>query len=47
MHTDEVTLEPNDFILGETAEAIGLPQHLTGLIEGKSGRARYLALGSA
>ncbi len=37
----EVTLEPKEFLLRETAEAIGLPQHLAGLIEGKSGRARH------
>ena len=41
VRADEVTLEPNDFLLGETAEAMGLPQHLAGLIEGKSGRARH------
>lgn len=37
----EITLEPGDFLLGETSEAIALPQHLAGLIEGKSGRARH------
>lgn len=37
---DELVLAPNEFVLGETAEAIGVPLHLCGWIEGKSGRAR-------
>jgi deoxycytidine triphosphate deaminase len=37
---DEVVLGPGEFILGETAEAISIPNHLCGWIEGKSGRAR-------
>ena len=37
----EITIQPGEFVLGETAEAIGLPQHLAALIEGKSGRARH------
>lgn len=39
--TPEITLAPHEFLLGETAEGISLPQHLAGLIEGKSGRARH------
>jgi deoxycytidine triphosphate deaminase len=38
--TDEVVLKPGEFLLGETAEAIAIPNHLCGWIEGKSGRAR-------
>jgi dCTP deaminase len=37
----DVVLGPGDFVLGETAEALSLPQHLAGWIEGKSGRARH------
>lgn len=39
--TDEVVLQPGEFALGETKQAIGLPAHLAALIEGKSGRARH------
>jgi dCTP deaminase len=41
VHVQEITINPGEFVLGETAEAIGLPQHLAALIEGKSGRARH------
>lgn len=37
----EVILKPGDFILGETAERIGLADDLGALIEGRSGRARH------
>jgi deoxycytidine triphosphate deaminase len=37
---DEVVLNPGELLLGETAEAISIPTHLCGWIEGKSGRAR-------
>lgn len=39
--TDEVLLKPGDLVLGETAEAVTIPQHLCGWIEGKSGLARH------
>ncbi len=39
--TDEIVLAPGEFLLGETAEAISLPEHLAAFIEGKSGRARH------
>jgi dCTP deaminase len=39
--SNEVTLAPGEFVLGETAEGISLPRHLAGLVEGKSGRARH------
>lgn len=39
--TDTLVLDPGDFVLGETAEAVSLPHHLCGLIEGKSGVARH------
>ena len=38
---DAYILKPGGFVLGETAEAISIPQHLCGLIEGKSGVARH------
>lgn len=38
---DEILLPPGEFLLGETAEGITMPQHLCGWIEGKSGRARH------
>lgn len=38
---DVIMMQPGDFLLGETAEGIGMPQHLAGWIEGKSGRARH------
>jgi deoxycytidine triphosphate deaminase len=41
---DELILESHEFALSETAEGVSLPQHLTGLIEGKSGRARHALL---
>jgi deoxycytidine triphosphate deaminase len=37
----EIILEPGDFVLGETAEAMSLDDNLCALIEGKSGRARH------
>lgn len=37
---DELVLEPREFVLAETAEALGVPLDLCGWIEGKSGRAR-------
>ncbi len=37
---DDVVLEPGEFLLGETAEAIAISNNLCGWIEGKSGRAR-------
>ncbi len=36
----ELVLAPREFVLAETAEAIGLPLDMCGWIEGKSGRAR-------
>ena len=36
----ELVIEPGEFLLAETAEALGVPLHLCGWIEGKSGRAR-------
>ena len=39
--TDDLELEPGEFVLGETAEAISIPEHLVAWIEGKSGRARH------
>ncbi len=39
--TDILQLAPGDLVLGATAEAITMPQHLAGWIEGKSGRARH------
>lgn len=39
--TDELLLPPGDFVLGETKEAIAIPRHLAGWIEGKSGLARH------
>lgn len=36
----ELVLDPGEFVLAETAEALGLPLDLCGWIEGKSGRAR-------
>jgi dCTP deaminase len=36
----ELVVSPGEFVLGETAEAIGIPLDLCGWIEGKSGRAR-------
>jgi dCTP deaminase len=41
---DELLLEPQEFVLAETAEALQVPLDLCGWIEGKSGRAR-LGLG--
>jgi dCTP deaminase len=38
---DSVLLAPGGFLLGETAEEIGIPEHLCGLVEGKSGTARH------
>ena len=38
---DDIEMEPGDFVLGETAEGLTMPQHLAGWIEGKSGRARH------
>jgi dCTP deaminase len=38
---DSLILKPGEFALGETAEAIAIPPHLCGWIEGKSGRARH------
>ncbi|MDQ3824144.1 MAG: dCTP deaminase [Actinomycetota bacterium] len=35
-----IELRPSDFILGWTAEAISVPNHLCGWIEGRSGTAR-------
>lgn len=37
---DAITLEPNQYILGETQESLTLPLDICGWIEGKSGRAR-------
>jgi dCTP deaminase len=34
--SDTLVLPPGGFILAETAEAVSIPQHLCGLIEGKS-----------
>lgn len=39
--SDELLLTPGDFVLGETKEAIAIPRHLAGWIEGKSGLARH------
>ncbi|MEA2579705.1 MAG: dCTP deaminase [Actinomycetota bacterium] len=39
--SDQIRLAPNDFIIGETAEGVSMPQHLAGWIEGKSGLARH------
>lgn len=41
VESDAIEMEPGDFVLGETAEGITMPQHLAGWIEGKSGRARH------
>lgn len=41
IEADEITLGPGEFLLGETAEGMTMPQHLCGWIEGKSGRARH------
>jgi dCTP deaminase len=41
IEADEIMLGPGEFLLGETAEGISVPQHLCGWIEGKSGRARH------
>ena len=41
IEADEITLGPHEFLLGETAEGMTMPQHLCGWIEGKSGRARH------
>lgn len=41
VEADAIDLKPGDFILGETAEGVTMPQHLAGWIEGKSGRARH------
>jgi dCTP deaminase len=41
IEADEITLGPGEFILGETAEGMTMPQHLCGWIEGKSGLARH------
>lgn len=38
---DELQLQPGEFVLGKTHEAIGIPRHLAGWIEVKSGRARH------
>ena len=38
---ESIVLAPGDFVLGETAQGISIPQHLCGLIEGKSGVARH------
>ena len=40
LHADEYILEPQGFVLGETAERLTLPTDICGWIEGKSGRAR-------
>jgi dCTP deaminase len=40
VHADEYILEPQGFVLGETAERLALPTDICGWIEGKSGRAR-------
>jgi deoxycytidine triphosphate deaminase len=37
---EDVVLNPGEFLLGETAEAIAISSNLCGWIEGKSGRAR-------
>lgn len=37
----EIEMKPGDFLLGETAEGVSMPQHLAGWIEGKSGLARH------
>lgn len=42
--TSELVLDPQEFVLAETAEALRVPLDLCGWIEGKSGRAR-LGLG--
>lgn len=34
-------MEPDDFLIGETREAMTIPQHLAAWVEGKSGRARH------
>lgn len=39
--TEEIVLQPREFVLGETAEGVSLADDLCGLIEGKSGRARH------
>ena len=39
--TDVLELSPGEFVLGETAEAFSIPDHLVAWIEGKSGRARH------
>jgi len=41
LNQDEIILQPQGFLLGETAEGITMPQHLCGWIEGKSGKARH------
>lgn len=41
IEADEIEMEPGDFLLGETAEGMTIPQHLAGWIEGKSGLARH------
>lgn len=41
IEAQEIMLGPGDFLLGETAEGMSMPQHLCGWIEGKSGRARH------
>ena len=41
IEVDEIEMDPGDFLLGETAEAMTIPQHLAGWIEGKSGLARH------
>lgn len=38
---DSIDLKPAEFVLGETAEAFSMPDHLVGWIEGKSGKARH------
>jgi dCTP deaminase len=37
---EEIRLQPNKYVLGETRERIALPLDICGWIEGKSGRAR-------
>ena len=40
MSAPTLVLKPGEFVLAETAEALGVPLHLCGWIEGKSRRAR-------
>src|SRR5689334_17158735 len=41
VETEEILIEPDEFVLGETAEGVSLADDLCALIEGKSGRARH------